>query len=212
MRFAEVILISMAISADAFGAGLVYGLRKIQAQFHVVCAVGLISSVAVAGSTWLGGVTGGLLDPKTAATIGGVVLALMGAWLALEGFGEWSRRRPLLEASVVSVRLKPVGLVVQIMRDPEAADIDRSGVISVGEALLLGTALALDSLGTGLGAGFAGADWWSVAPVAGALTCACFRMGILVGGRMPEGWGGLWLRLAPGIVLILMGIAAFGRS
>ncbi len=97
------------------------------------------------------------------------------------------------------------------MRDPEAADIDRSGTISTAEAYLLGAALALDSLGTGLGAGLAGgADWFFVGLAVGVLTCLCFRLGTAVGGRTPERWGGgLWIRIAPGgAVLFLMGIAA----
>ena len=37
MRLAEVMLISAAISADAFGAGLVYGFRRILAPWQVRC-------------------------------------------------------------------------------------------------------------------------------------------------------------------------------
>lgn len=211
MRFVEVMLISAAISADAFGAGLVYGLRRICAPWQVICVVGAISATAVGVSTWLGSVAGTLVDAKIAAILGGVVLVAMGAWLVLEGIGDWARGGLLAGTRPVSLRLKPLGLVVQIMRDPEVADIDRSGAISAGEAFLLGTALAVDSLGTGLGAGLAGASWFSVAFAVGILTCVCFGLGIAVGGRTPERWGGLGLRVAPGIVLLAMGIAALGN-
>ncbi|MDD2202417.1 MAG: manganese efflux pump [Firmicutes bacterium] len=211
MRFVEVMLISAAISADAFGAGLVYGLRRICAPWQVICVVGAISATAVGVSTWLGSVAGTLVDAKIAAILGGVVLVAMGAWLVLEGIGDWARGGLLAGTRPVSLRLKPLGLVVQIMRDPEVADVDRSGAISAGEAFLLGTALALDSLGTGLGAGLAGASWFSVASAAGVLTCVGFRLGIAVGGKTPERWGGLGLQVAPGIVLLAMGIAALGN-
>ena len=211
MRLAEVMLISAAISADAFGAGLVYGFRRILAPWQVVCVVGAMSATAVGISTWLGRAAGALIDAKIAAILGGVVLVAVGAWLVLEGVGDWARGGLLAGTRPVSLRLKPLGLVVQIMRDPEVADVDRSGTISAGEAFLLGMALALDSLGTGLGAGLAGANWFSVAVAVGILTCVCFRLGIAVGGRTPERWGGLGLRVAPGIVLLAMGIAALGN-
>ncbi|HHY62549.1 MAG TPA: hypothetical protein GYA11_06130 [Firmicutes bacterium] len=208
MKFAEAMLISAAISVDAFGAGLVYGFRRIHAPWRVIYVVGAMSATAVAVSTWLGGVVGALFDASVAAIVGGAILVAVGVWLGLEGIGGWVRERPLLCEGSVSVRLKPLGLVVQIMRDPEAADIDRSGTISTAEAYLLGAALALDSLGTGLGAGLAGADWFFVGLAVGVLTCLCFRLGTAVGGRTPERWGGLWIRIAPGAVLFLMGIAA----
>jgi len=211
MRLVEILLISAAISADAFGAGLVYGLRRICAPWHVVCVVGAMSATAVGLSTWLGRAAGTLLDVRISAIAGGIVLVAMGAWLVLEGIGDWARRGLLAGTRPVSLRLRPLGLVVQIMRDPRAADVDRSGTISAGEAFLLGMALALDSLGTGLGAGLAGAAWPSIALAVGVLTCVCFRLGIAVGGRTPERWGGLGLRLAPGIVLLAMGVAALGN-
>jgi len=162
-----------------------------------------MSATAVGISTWLGRAAGALVDPKIAAVLGGVVLVAVGAWLVLEGVGDWARGGLLAGTRPVSLRLKPLGLVVQIMRDPEVADVDRSGTISAGEAFLLGMALALDSLGTGLGAGLAGANWFSVAVAVGILTCVCFRLGIAVGGRTPERWAVLGFELRPELCFLL---------
>src|SRR5690625_3085806 len=43
-----------------------------------------------------------------------------------------------------------------VLSDPFQADKDRSGTISVSEAFILGTALALDAFGAGLGAAMLG--------------------------------------------------------
>ena len=58
--------------------------------------------------------------------------------------------------AVAVFRIRPLGLVVKILREPTVADTDTSGMIDIKEALLLGSALALDALGAGLGAAATG--------------------------------------------------------
>ena len=43
------------------------------------------------------------------------------------------------------------GIIIQILKEPRRADLDRSGMISSKEALWLGLALSLDSCGAGIG-------------------------------------------------------------
>ena len=64
-------------------------------------------------------------------------------------FGLWLQH-------VLMIELKRIGIVIQILRTPQMADVDRSGIISASEALLLGIALSLDSFGAGLGAAMIG--------------------------------------------------------
>lgn len=117
------------------------------------------------------------------------------------GSGTDNERVPML-----TLELRLFGLIVQILRTPSVADVDRSGIITSGEALLLGFALSLDAFGAGIGAALVG---FPAAPTAlliaaasGLFLWAGMRVGFVAAGMR-------WVqRLAvlPGLILIAMGI------
>lgn len=109
--------------------------------------------------------------------------------------------------TVLIVDFKRIGLVIQILRTPQAADVDRSGSISSTEAIWLGTALSLDSFGAGLGAALLGFTPWLTAgsiAVASALFLLC---GLRAGRKLAGKPIMRHLGILPGIILIAMGIA-----
>jgi len=209
MHFVEVILLSAAISVDALGAGLTYGLRRIEVPACAALLVAFTSLVGAAVSTLVGSAAGGWVTPRLAAHIGGLVLLAMGLWIGWEGIRD-SRRNHVSSGAdlVLSLRVRPLGVMIQVMRCPEIADVDRSGRLGADEAVLLGSALALDTFGAGLAAGLGGGNWITVAMAVGLLTLCGFAGGTALGERVPEGWGGVWLRIAPGVILTIMGLAS----
>jgi len=112
------------------------------------------------------------------------------------------------EAAVpmLTLELRVFGLIVQILRTPSVADVDRSGIITSGEALLLGFALSLDAFGAGIGAalvGFpAGPTAILISVASGVVLWAGMRVGFLAAGMR---WAQR-LTVLPGIILIVMGI------
>lgn len=209
MHFVEVILLAAAISVDALGAGLAYGLRRIRVPASAVVLVVAISMVGAAVSTMAGSAAGGLLTPTLGRRIGGFVLVAMGLWIGWEGIRDGRKNNVASGAEILlSLRVRPLGVMVQVMRCPEIADVDRSGELGAGEAVLLGAALALDTFGSGLAAGLGGASWILMAGMVGAMTLGGLAAGMTLGSRVPESWGGVWLRVAPGVILTLMGLAS----
>ena len=59
MHFIEVILLSAAISVDALGAGLTYGLRRIRVPAYAALLVAFTSLMGMAVSTLVGSTAGG---------------------------------------------------------------------------------------------------------------------------------------------------------
>ena len=209
MHFIEVILLSAAISVDALGAGLTYGIRRIKVPVCAALLVAVTSLVGAAVSTFVGSTAGCWLTPVLAERIGGFILVAMGLWIGWEGIRDGGRNNVASGADLLlSLRVRPLGVMIQVMRCPEIADVDRSGRLGAGEAVLLGSALALDTFGAGLAAGLGGASWIVVAAAVGAMTLGGFAGGIAVGQRVPEGWGGVWLSVAPGAILTIMGLAS----
>ncbi|MFB7817091.1 MntP/YtaF family protein [Paenibacillus chitinolyticus] len=120
---------------------------------------------------------------------------------------EAPRAEPEHEPRMFSIEIKRLGLVIQILRTPSAADVDRSGNISSSEATLLGIALSLDAFGAGIGAALIGYTPLLTSAVI-AVTSGLF---IFLGLKIGYQYSGLgWIRkvsMLPGVVLILMGIS-----
>ncbi|MGE6228378.1 MntP/YtaF family protein [Paenibacillus chitinolyticus] len=111
------------------------------------------------------------------------------------------------EPRMFSIEIKRLGLVIQILRTPSAADVDRSGNISSSEATLLGIALSLDAFGAGIGAALIGYTPLLTSAVIAVTSGLFIYFGLKIGYQY-SGLG--WIRkvsVLPGVVLILMGIS-----
>ncbi|MFS0837500.1 MntP/YtaF family protein [Paenibacillus sp. 1P03SA] len=115
--------------------------------------------------------------------------------------------KPEREPRMFSIEIKRLGLVIQILRTPSAADVDRSGNISSSEATLLGIALSLDAFGAGIGAALIGYTPLLTSAVIVVTSGLFIYFGLKIGYKY-SGLG--WIRkvsVLPGVVLILMGIS-----
>ncbi|MGG4143516.1 MntP/YtaF family protein [Paenibacillus algorifonticola] len=108
---------------------------------------------------------------------------------------------------VVIVELRRIGLVIQILRTPQAADVDKSGTISASEAIMLGVALSLDAFGAGIGAAMIGLPALLTAIVIAAASALFLLGGISFGFRFSHWKGMQALAVLPGILLIMIGIS-----
>jgi putative sporulation protein YtaF len=220
--FFSLILLSMAVSLDGFGVGISYGLRKIRIPLLSAAIISLCSGTVILVSMMVGEVLAGWLSPRGASSVGAYLLIGIGIWALIQFFrnrekedgaeaSAGSRRaapeeRTAQKQALLTLELRRAGIIIQILRTPSVADVDRSGIITAGEALLLGTALSLDAFGAGIGAALVGFP-----PALTAVLIACasgtflwlgMRVGFIVAGLR-------WVRrlsVLPGIILIVMGI------
>ncbi|ADL08350.1 sporulation membrane protein YtaF [Thermosediminibacter oceani] len=152
-------LLAVAVSVDSFSAGIAYGMRKIKipvlSQLIIAFSTSVALSLAMAGGKLLEK----FISPHLTEYAGSFILFLLG----VSSLRETLARRDLPEdrqnprpRMIATFKIKPLGLVVKILKEPVVADLNISGTIETREAFLLGTALALDAFGAGLGAGAAG--------------------------------------------------------
>ena len=107
---------------------------------------------------------------------------------------------------VFRIQLRSLGLVIQILRTPSSADMDRSGTISSSEAAWLGVALSLDAFGAGIGAALLGYPPFATALIIALFSGTFLRIGLQVGIACAQfSWIGK-LTFIPGLMLIMMGI------
>ncbi|NQX62106.1 MntP/YtaF family protein [Paenibacillus qinlingensis] len=107
---------------------------------------------------------------------------------------------------ILSIELKRFGLVIQILRTPSIADVDKSGNISASEATLLGLALSLDAFGAGIGAALIGFVPLLTASVISISSGSLLAVGLRIGFRYAEMNWMKKLSILPGCVLIVMGL------
>jgi putative sporulation protein YtaF len=213
LQFLSLLALALAVSLDGFGVGVSYGLRKIRIPIASIIMITSCSAIVILLAMFLG--------QWISHFIGIRVEKLIGAWILI-GVGSWaifnlSRNKetnvtphPHMDQGVkkvLKIEIKMLGLVIQILKTPTAADVDRSGSISIGEAALLGFALSLDAFGAGIGAALMGYP-----PLTTALLVSVFStVLILVGLRLGFYYSGVaWIKrlsFLPGVILILIGIS-----
>ncbi|MBA4541568.1 MULTISPECIES: sporulation membrane protein YtaF [Thermoactinomyces] len=214
----SIIGIAFALSLDSFGAGTTYGMRKIR--------IPLLSTVIIAGCSgaviYLSMVVGKWiavwLAPAVTHFVGAFILILLGSYALYQGDknklemknGTGARQNPaIMEPKVWTIKIRQLGLVVQILKTPLAADLDNSGSISSSEALLLGAALSLDSFGAGLGVALAGFSPLPTAAVIMVMSAFFLRLGIWLGFSYAGRFNQRFVAYAPGLILIVLGLLRF---
>jgi putative sporulation protein YtaF len=82
---------------------------------------------------------------------------------------------------MIRIHIRPLGLVIQILKEPARADQDSSGAISPQESIFLGTALAMDAFAAGFAVSMLGFSIVFTALVVGVGHFLLTYMGILTG-------------------------------
>lgn len=218
------LIIALSVSLDGFGVGLLYGARGIRIPAGSLLIIAGCSGVLLYAAMLLGGRLALVLSPKAAAAAGAVILMAVGLWSIAQLFRSQGADRtagPAAEACAASgedrfapsrparpvfrLELETAGIVIQILRTPAAADMDRSGNISAAEAAVLGLALSLDAVGAGVGAALVGygapATAFCIAAASGLFVFAGTALGRKTAGRL-----GRRLAALPGFLLVGAGL------
>ncbi|BAF60159.1 predicted membrane protein [Pelotomaculum thermopropionicum SI] len=211
MELLSYLLFALALNLDSFGAGLAYGTRQIRVPPPSLIIISLISVAAVTVSMLGGQILAACIPARLAHRLGGFMLLLIGLWVLCENCR--ARRRPNGEpgqknkaARMLEIRIRPLGLVIQVLREPVKADLDSSGIISPPEALVLGAALAMDAFGAGFAVSMMGYSPAITATVVGLGHFLLTYLGILAGRTVITSRVGRQVTLLPGFLLISLGL------
>ena len=201
MGGAEILVFSLAVSADGFLAGLAYGVRGLRIGWASLLAISLASLAMMSGSLFAGAQVEAWLESGRAKVLGAVLLAIVGGCICLEA---WLKTTAPSGAPkpLIRWRISSLGLVIQVLREPTRADLDSSGTLNLAEAGLLGLALALDAFGVGLGAGLTGLGSWKLPVAVAGGNLALVPAGSWIGRRYGPRKLGEKGGLVPGLLLI----------
>lgn len=198
MELAALLLFGLALSLDGLGAGLAYGIRRIRMPVSSLLIICLVSGGAVSLSLFGGHLAAAVLNPRFAQLAGGWLLVGLGLWILTQALRTATRR-------VLRLRVPPLGLVIQVLFEPLQADLDSSGCISAREAMLLGTALAMDAFGAGFAIALSGLHTALVPLFVVTGLFLMVSLGLVFGRRVLK-TNGHKVNLLPGCLLILIGM------
>ncbi len=211
MELLTYLLFALALNLDSFGAGMAYGARQIKVPVISLIIISLISVAAICISMLGGRCLLSFIPVSLAHRFGGVLLLLVGLWVlfqARQGRARTeetpARRTP--DGKVFEIYIRPLGLVIRVLKEPTLADLDQSGVISPAEALILGTALAMDAFGAGFAVSILGFSLFTTALVVGIGHFSLAYLGLLAGRTISASNIGRRLTFLPGCILIFLGL------
>lgn len=210
MSWLIILAFAFSSSIDNLGVGISYGIREIRiglgANLLISFICFLMSIAGISFGIWLSKIIPGMFP----LIIGAIFLVIIGIRIILLGL---PRKKGKLAVSTenghqVTPNMKG------ILRNPEAADVDNSGEIGLGEAALLGVALSANALTNGLGAGLLG-----FSPLAISLTAAIGSFisvwaGVALGYKLAAIRIGSFTlgefgTIISGIIILLIAIATF---
>ena len=154
----EALLITTALSVDAFVSGFAYGTKKIIIPFSSVTVINLVCSSILALCLIFGKVIGGFLSANLATAICFVILLALGVSKIFDSAVKSFINKHTGFQKKIRFSAFNLGFILKIYANPEAADRDRSRVLSPAEAAYLAVALSLDGLTVGFGAGITGTN------------------------------------------------------
>ncbi len=179
MIIIQIFMLVVAVSVDALGAGLIYGMSKVRMPLYSVGIVSAVSALMLGLAMEIGRVLSSFWPERFGPQIGFVILMVPGLVQFLKGADE---------------------------RDIQEADRDGDKMLAAGEAAFLGLALSLDSVAAGVGMGMASGQMLLAVPAAFLINLCLMWLGSRVG-RLLAGKVRTNLNRMGGILLILLAVS-----
>ncbi|USG63299.1 sporulation membrane protein YtaF [Brevibacillus ruminantium] len=205
------IILGFAISSsiDNFGVGISYGIRKIRIGFLANFLMAVICLVLSEIGIFFGQILAAILPGILPVLLGALILTVIGIRIILLAA---PRNKPVPATSAEgSTRAKNLSGILQ---NPEIVDFDKSGEIGLGEAGILGIALAANAVTNGLSAGLIGLSPHAVSITAAIGSFITVWAGVALGGKVASVRIGSFTlgqfgTLISGVILLVIAVNTF---
>ena len=141
-----IILLALSVSIDSFGIGITYGLRKTSLSTSAKFILFLVSFAFVSLAVLFGYFLLSIFSKNVIKIFSVLLLLIMGFLIIYESMNNSETK----QIKSHKIFLKPLGITIQIIRNPISSDLNNSKVIEKNEAIYLALALSLDSICVGI--------------------------------------------------------------
>lgn len=215
MKWFSVLLLAVAVSFDSLAIGVTYGAAQIKISLLPRFLLSVVSGLFFLVAISIGNILIDLFSSIIIDYLGGGILVLIGIY-SIWRTSQYQTNQPQQltnkkpsqggQQTVFNLKIPFLGLIINIIKEPLAADYDFSNVISNKEAILLGCALSLDAFGAGLSAAILKIPHVATV-IAVMLANFLFISAGLKGGHfIQKHLRKNSLQWIPGIIIILLGI------
>lgn len=181
--------------------GLAYGARGINVPLKSNIAIALFSGITTFTSSFIGNLLSNYIPSHFGNIIGGAIVSMIGAYTIINFMLNRNKsKRTQVNDNQYFDNIRAV------MDDPGLADRDYSGDISLKESILLGTALAVNCLGTGFGAGMTGVNIYLLCSAVVIFSVLTISLGAFIGKHFAASFLGEKATIISGLLLIAVGI------
>ncbi|WP_250277944.1 manganese efflux pump [[Clostridium] colinum] len=149
----QLLVLALALSIDALGIGLSYGVRKIDFKLSSLAIISFIALFFSTISIFFGNILASIFSEKIISFISIVILVILGLFIIKKGLekdeNEKNIKIPILSdenKNIYSFFIKSLGITINIIKTPSYCDLDNSLKIDPKEAFYLGIALSLDCM------------------------------------------------------------------
>lgn len=152
----QLLVLALALSIDAFGIGISYGVRKINFKISSLVIISFIALLFSSISIWIGTIIANIFSKNITSFISILILVILGLFIIKKGI-EKDDDKPISSydtnnehKNIYSLFIKSLGITINIIKTPSICDLNNSLKIDPKEALYLGVALSLDCIGTSI--------------------------------------------------------------
>lgn len=194
MHLISAILLAVSVSSDNFVVGFSYGIKKIKLSILSYLMIVLLPAIATMLAMYIGEAASYLINENIAQAIGSLILIILGGYSIIKAKKEHN-----------NIKDKDVNYE-NIIKNPEVADKDNSGVIDVKEAVVLSFALAINNIGIGVGASVIGINLLFATFFTLFIGALMLSLGNFLGNKINNKELGKKGELISGLLIIVLGI------
>lgn len=204
MNLLATILFVLSSSFDVFVVAMSYGFKNIRIKPSINFVISFISALGTFLSMELGLVLTNIIPLITVNLLGSIIILFLGLYCLLD-YKKVLKKSINSNKSSKNNNLSKSSPIV-ILKKPEVADTNKSGVIELKESLMLSIALALNNVGLGIGASIAGLHVILTTSITLIITMLIIPLGFLCSKKLLNTWIGKAGNLISGILLIILAI------
>jgi putative sporulation protein YtaF len=198
MHWFTVLFIGIAANLDNLGIGVSYSLKSTKIPLVSNLLIAVVSMVAAYISITAGTLISQYISLSIANYAGGILLILLGLKCIIDCIKQEKEKSHVFVQSNSNLS--------KVIREPDRLDLNNDKIISWKESVLLGSALAINCLAIGFGAGITGVSPLYATFSVGLFSVLTIAFGSSVGSKLSGTRVGKYSNIVSGIILILIGI------
>lgn len=195
------LLFSLASNLDNVVIGIAYGVKKIKISIIANIIIAAVTSTGTFLSMSVGEYISKFLPHFIANALGAIAIIILGGYFIIQ-----SIINSVNDSNSKQIALKNTSDMIEYA---EKSDLDKSGDISIKEALLVAFGLTFNNIGTGVAASITGVNIQITVITTFILSILAVIFGEAVGNHVLGKFFGKYSPLFSGILLILLGVIEF---